>query len=1105
MILNIRRLIVLYVYGPLQYDKIKMDNPWGKIPDFDDKNLIFGHTIQKDKEGKPFYEKVITEYVNSEDNKKKGNTWHLDFDKKIRSVLISHYKAAEEKILNDITITDKDASIFWIQHFEENVERFVKIRKKRTVNYYMCERICNMLWEEWFSYIAMKYIDLGKAVYYFATPNLYNINPDTPIKIGPVLKQYESGLTSFDYEKIKAEETLVRNFATAATFAGSTFSNAIVNEDYRKGYDILENGRKVDHSDVLGYSYEKFENKEAIKDNAAQCAMKYFGGANLWDNIKIKGTDKEKVQFLTEIKRHIANVRNTSFHFSTDRGIKDIKENTYVQKLFTSEYNKVKQLIGEKYISNNTVVFYPVDKNGTGLYPLIKKLYSDKNEREAQIPAFNNIIKKKDLRIFVEEFLLKNNIQAKEFIFGNVQLSDRYLSSLYFILKEIYYYGFLFEKNMMQQFSTALKQIEDNVNEENKSQKEKFKKNDKNKNKKARDTNEKRAMDNFRSRYKEITNKEITFGQLCQQIMTDYNMQNQGQKEIWSTDEEKKNVKNGNKPIYKHYVLILQQCIRKMFKNYLNNNKVFSFLKEPKISRNGFDTDILSQEKVNEFINGMPEIKMFNSLSVLGKKATNDTKRDIQLMYDWYIIAHFISAKQINMLIGDIRSYKQYVGNVYERAKNTGNIDAANRILNDNQTKRYLDVLEVLEFVIQFTGKISNQITAYFDTDEEYAKYISNYVDFDEYLNNHSSDKYKNALQVFCRQMTENTKSTDKALGIYYDAKKPIPNKNIVYSLLYGDTHMLSAFMKENNFRINKKDIDDYYKLRNKLKQVFENGVCVSDKEQKSLKRFQNIKNRIEFLDIKEYTELINDIISQMVSWAYLRERDLMYFQLGYHYTRLFYTEQVTEIRYNTLKSDLKNCKINIEKGALLYQIIALYNHELPVYETDEKGNATEKVKGTVGNCIGPFVRNYCKETFKNPYTYYGGINFFEDKSRHDDFAELRNYIAHMKYFSSHDKSIWELFGEMYNGFLIYDIKLKKSVSYISRNILEKYFVVAETEMTHSTDSSNKFTFTAKNLKSDKFTYKYKDKNKKNKTVDVECRSEEFLKQLKKLLEYKNK
>lgn len=1102
MIFNIRRLIVLYVYGPLQYDTFQMDNPWGRMPDFDGKNNTFGYTIQKDTEGKIYYEEVITcDMFNNDDNKKNSRTRHLEFDRKIRDVIISHYKAAEEKILNDMAVTNKEDSLFWIHYFEESVEKFVKIRKKREKDNYMCGRICNKLWEEWFSYIAMKYIDLGKAVYYFGTPDLYNTSLDKPVKIGPVLEQYKNGITSFDYEKTKAEETLVRNFATVATFAGSTFSNAVVKQEYRSSYSKSKNGRKTDNSDVLGYPDKIFSNKEAVKDNAVQCALGYFSCAGLWDNIKIK--DNDEARFLAEIKKHIARVRNTSFHFSTDRNVKNAENNIYVQRLFNSEYSKVKRLTGEKYISNNTVVFYPADNNGAGLYALIKELYSAKTGREAQIPAFNNIIKKKDMRVFVESFLLKNNIEARKFIFSDIQLTDRYLSSLYFLLKEIYYYGFLAGKNMMQAFNTALRQIENDVNKENEILRQRQKNT-----KKIKDTKQKQAMSNFIKRYNEIagrTNDKITFGQLCQQIMTDYNMQNQKQKEILSTDREKQNQKNGNKPIYKHYVLILQQCIRKMFENYLSGNEVFSFLKSPQISRNGFDTDILSQEKAEEFINGMPEIGMFNSLSILGNGTAGGnagTGQDIQLMYDWYITAHFTSARQINMLAGDIRSYKQYVTKIHERAKNTGNTDAANRIINDSQIHRYLDVLEVLEFVIQFTGRTSKEIKTYFATDEEYAKYISNYVDFDEYLGNAVTDKYKNGLQAFCGQMVADAKSTDKALGIYYDARNPVPNKNVIYSLLYGDTPMLSAVMKENKFRINKKEISDYYKRRNELEEVFKRGRCVTSKEQEKLKEFQNIKNRIELLDIKEYTELVNDIMSQMVSWAYLRERDLMYFQLGYHYTRLFYTGQVTETRYNVLKSD----RINIEKGALLYQIIALYNHELPVYRTDEDGNATEKpAAGTTGACIGPFVKDYCKENMEDPYTYYGGIRFFEDRGRHDDFTGLRNYIAHMKYYSFHDKSIWDLFGEMYNGFLIYDTKLKKSVSYISGNILEKYFVVVKTVMSHNGKDNNGFKFAAEEFKSDKFTYKYKDKNNKENKVEVPCRSNKFLEQVEKILEYKKK
>jgi len=1113
MIFQIRRLIVLFVYGSNQYAAFSDKNPWGKIPGLGEKADIFGDILEKDNMGNIIARKVITEDTFTEIANSKGKesnrAVHLDFDAKIRQIMISHYKAAESKIIEEKGIEDSGDSLFWISHFETVVEQFVKIRKKRKFNDYRCVRICNMLWEEWLSYIALKYMDLGKAVYYFGTPDLYALDSRQPVKIGPVQERYADGLTSFDYEKIKAEETLVRNFATAVTFAENAFSNAVVREEYRLGFDK----REGDRADVLGYSDSQFKDKDIINENAWKRVMGYFGGAAIWKDMKINGSGEQEPKFLNEIRKHIANIRNANFHFSTDRNPILSDNNTYAKKLFSGEYGRINQLIGEKYLSNNILAFYPaassVEGMETGLYPLMKKLYCHVVEREAQIPAFNHIIKKKDVRVFVEEFLLKDesvkNKSVKNSIFSDTKLTDKYLSGLYFLLKEIYYYGFLSENDLMVKFDNALKQIKNKVDEEN----DKLKKE-----KDSKDTSEKKAMNNFIKRYDEIKDK-MTFGQMCQQIMTDYNMQNQKQKEVPSTAKSKWNAQNGNKPLYKHYVLILQQCIRRAFEEYLDSDEVFGFLKVPKIFQADFEAELISKEKAEEFIRNIPSgICLFEKVAVMGKEIEQkkdkvNIRQDIQLMYDWYVTAHFMSAKQINMLIGDIRSYKQYVNNIYERAKNTGNTTAADRILDTSLVSRYSDILSVLEFVLQFVGKTSRNIEDYFDTQEEYAKYIANYVDFDAFLGEADSEgnKYKAALQEFCRQMVESAKSTDKALGIYYDVKNPVPNRNMVYSLLYGDKHMLSAVMKKvrenGTFRITQEEIVQYYEMRNQLSSVFKRGSCISDDEQKLLKEFQNLKNRIELLDIQTYTELLNDIMAQMVSWAYLRERDLMYYQLGYHYVRLFYTDKVTEAKYHTLRGD----KINIEEGALLYQIIALYDHMLPLYGVDKEGKAFVALKrGTPGKGMTPFMKEYCQEKdTNNPYVYYGGIRLFEDKDKHDKFVFLRDYIAHMKYHTLHDKSIWDLFGEMYNGFLRYDTKLKKSVSYISKNILERYFVVLNTSMEQGKGSVRGTVFSVEKITSDTFTYKYKDGNKKEHRVEVPCRSDIFLKQLEELLAYKRK
>lgn len=1106
MVFQIRRLIVLFVYGPNQYDTFSDKNPWGKIPRLGEKSDIFGDILEKDNMGNIIARKVITEDTFSEIANSKGGesnrAVHLEFDAKIRQIMISHYKAAESKIIEEKGKDGSRSSLFWISHFETVAEQFVKLRKKRKFDDYRCVRICNMLWEEWLSYIAMKYIDLGKAVYYFGTPDLHAMDSERPVKIGPAQEKYADGLTSFDYEKVKAEETMIRNFATAVTFAENAFSNAAVKVEYRLGFDKIEG----DRADILSYSDSKFKNKDIINEKAWKRVMGYFGGASIWEGTKVSGLgEAEESIFLDEIRKHIANIRNANFHFSTDRNPVLSDNNTYAKKLFSGEYGRINQLIGEKYLSNNTLAFYPagssVAESETGLYSLMKKLYCHVVEREAQVPAFNHVIKRKDMHAFAEEFLSKDNAKVD---FSDKKLMDKYLSSLYFLLKEIYYYGFLSENDLMVRFGNALKQIEDTVDEENDKQK---------KHNNSRDTTEKRAMVNFLIRYKEIKKDKMTFGQMCQRIMTDYNMQNQKQKEIPSTAKSKRNAKNGNKPLYKHYVLILQQCIKKAFEEYLGSD-VYKFLKKPEISREGSEAELISKEKAEKFIRNIPAgICLFEKVAVMREKINQErddvnTSQDIQLMYDWYITAHFMSAKQINLLIGDIRNYKQYVGNIYERAKNTGNTAAADRILDTSLVSRYSDVLSVLEFVLQFVGRTSRNIKDYFDLEEKYAKYVANYVDFDASLSDDVSDgqRYKAALQEFCGQMVEGAKSTDKALGIYYDAENPIPNRNMVYSLLYGDTHMLSEVMKKTSengtFRITKGEIDKYYEMGKKLSGVFKRGSCISDDEQKLLKEFQNLKNRIELLDIQTYTELLNDIMAQMVSWAYLRERDLMYYQLGYHYIRLFYTDKVTEAKYHELKGD----KINIEKGALLYQIIALYDHELPLYGIDIEGNAFVSLKsGTPGECITPFMKKYCQEKdTNNPFVYYGGIRIFEDKNRHDEFVLLREYIAHMKYYTLHDKNIWDLFGEMYNGFLRYDTKLKKSVSYLIKNILERYFVVLDTSMVQGNGSVRGAVISADKITSDTFTYKYKDENKKEHRVEAPCRSDIFLSQLKELLAYKS-
>ena len=90
---------------------------------------------------------------------------------------------------------------------------------------------------------------------------------------------------------------------------------------------------------------------------------------------------------------------------------------------------------------------------------------------------------------------------------------------------------------------------------------------------------------------------------------------------------------------------------------------------------------------------------------------------------------------------------------------------------------------------------------------------------------------------------------------------------------------------------VTEQDIRKYYSLMAELDSILKNGaVCKSEDEQKNLRHFQNLKNRIELVDVLTLSELVNDLVAQLIGWAYIRERDMMYLQLGLHYIKLYFT-----------------------------------------------------------------------------------------------------------------------------------------------------------------------------------------------------------------------
>ena len=110
-----------------------------------------------------------------------------------------------------------------------------------------------------------------------------------------------------------------------------------------------------------------------------------------------------------------------------------------------------------------------------------------------------------------------------------------------------------------------------------------------------------------------------------------------------------------------------------------------------------------------------------------------------------------------------------------------------------------------------------------------------------------------------------------------------------------------------------------------------------------------------------------------------------------------------------------------------------------------------------------------------------------------------------------HDKSLLQLYNEFYTKFFGYSEKLKQNVLHSFQSILEDYFVIYKVKFV-----DKQFCIDG-NLESVMFTYKLKEQEKANdskpnqqkkkkqvsKTVNIPARNQEYLAELKQILEYK--
>lgn len=864
-----------------------------------------------------------------------------------------------------------EQELYWLRFFSDETERYAReeIRKHRGQSYSDSHRcltnvdVFNHLYKHFLSFLASKYVDLGKAVYHF-----------TDMTSSAVLPEFEGGVTSFDYERIAAEDDVKRDMQTYVAFAVNNFAHSIcTNETLAQG----------GNEDALSSAVT------AYRPAAKKYILRFFGGISTWaDSDCITGiSDSDLVD---AFRNALGAVRNSVFHhdaaFSERRATPD--DIRVFESIFANEKTKISLVYASKYFSNNTPMFF----SENDLYAMINKaLYQDARIIGAGLPAFNRIVPRSKADEFLKVWV--GNTAVSQISSKGAELYNKYLSAMFFVLKEIYYYGFLGDAKFSDYMQSALTKMQNDnrsiVNERERKQAE-------------------NAFDNYTSRYRELQAGKFTTIQICERIMTDFAMQNNAIKEVKVTTGKKKG--SGDQEIYQHFRMLLYKQLKYAFMEYLNATRSFDFLKRPVDRTSQFAE--LTVDRMTENI----QVNMYDSL--------DEVMSDSEMM-SWYITAHFMSTKQLNHLCGAIRTELCYLEDIDRRAHSTKSMT---RSFAEEKVAYYGKLLRVLEFTMLHTDLMTNSVEDYFADEDDYARVLARYVDFGKV-----GSFPKDALVMFCQEEMPAAKSG--VIGLYADATRPIANRNIIRASMYGDCELFTGKVLT---KVTKEDIAEYYRLRSQAEAIYLKSGERTKEEQMTIRRFQNLKNRVELTDVMEYVDVVNDLYGQLLSWTYLRERDLTYMQLGFHYAECIWGGKLT----------------GVEAAKMLYSVRAMYSHDLkPIIESTGTGRVSD------------FIGAYGVKA------YVAGLELFEDVDLHDECVHLRNYLAHFKYFANADHSMEELYGDIFSVFFSYDPNLHKSVPVVFKNILAKHKIIADIEITES-ESAVYYTETKRKFKNVKWSVK---------------------------------
>lgn len=925
---------------------------------------------------------------------------------------------------NESLFFENDAiNQYWIHHIENAVERILKNCKAGKLFKLRKGYLAEKVWKDAINLISIKYIALGKAVYNFALDDIWKDKKDKKDKeLGIVDERIRNGITSFDYEMIKAYENLQRELAVDIAFSVNNLARAVCDMSNLKDRE----------SDFLLWKKEDIADKLKNKDDMASVSavLQFFGGKSSWDiNIfkeAYKGKNKYnyEVRFIDDLRKAIYCARNENFHFKTAL-VNNEKWNTELfGKIFERETEFCLNVEKDRFYSNNLYMFYPVSE----LRNMLDQLYSRSVSRAAQVPSYNSVFIRKN---FPEDITNVLRYQKPGY---DADTLGKWYSACYYLLKEIYYNSFLQSDKALQLFEKSVKTLSWD------------------------DEEQKRAVDNFKNHFSDIKSACTSLAQVCQIYMTEYNQQNNQIKKVRSSNDS-----IFDKPIYQHYKVLLKKAIANAFAAYLKYNKnLFGFIGKP------FKANEIREIDKEQFLPDWTSTK-YESLCIEVSGS--------QELQKWYIVGKFLNARSLNLMAGSMRSYIQYVTDIKRRAASIGN-ELHVSVQDVEKVEKWVQVIEVCSLL---AFRTSNQFEDYFNDKDDYARYLKSYVDF----SNADMPSEYSALVDF---------SNEEQSDLYVDPKNPKVNRNIVHSKLFAADHILRDIVEP----VSKGDIEEFYDQKAEIVYCKIKGKDITAEEQKAVLKYQKLKNRVELRDIVEYGEIINELLGQLINWSFMRERDLLYFQIGFHYNCLRNDSKKPE-EYEKIEIDE-----NSIKGAILYQIIGMYVNGVAVYAPEKGGNKLKEqcVKGGVGVKVDAFKR-YSEHLGLHKETLYNaGLEIFEIIEEHEDVINLRNSIDHFKYYLGKYRSMLSIYSEVFDRFFTYDMKYQKNVLYLLQNILLRHNVIVEPVFESGVKTIGDQTkpcakLSIKSIKSAAFEYKVKGG-----TLVTDAKDERYLETIRKILYY---